>query len=255
VFAPISSGIPLPPDIEGRLVWAPGTAAGEFSAEPYDSRRSLQSRLSVPHVLKLVCPNAYLSDSFFPGVFLRLGVGILQSMEKATQFVHGTPRLAASHRTCGKSEYGCNIYFDVGRIAPFSRDMSEELLAGFVNIGRNRLLTSQARDARCLVGGQHSLSPAVIHIHAPPKTRMPRTLLFRDVAGSVGRAEARRRAHVGNGPRVVHTGGRCTRYAWLRRVATRWMCSEETAGDSRSKQSMSRPRRPDQTKGGTSGRE
>ena len=33
-------------------------------------------------------------------VFLRLGTGILHSIEKATQFVHGTPREAASHRTC-----------------------------------------------------------------------------------------------------------------------------------------------------------
>lgn len=33
-----------------------------------------------------------------PALFL-LGVGILHSMLKATQLVHGTPRLAASHRT------------------------------------------------------------------------------------------------------------------------------------------------------------
>lgn len=32
--------------------------------------------------------------------FFRLGVGIRHSMEKATQLVQGTPRLAASHRTC-----------------------------------------------------------------------------------------------------------------------------------------------------------
>lgn len=42
---------------------------------------------------------SHLSDSFFPPVFLRFGVGILHSIENATQFVHGTPRLAASHRT------------------------------------------------------------------------------------------------------------------------------------------------------------
>jgi hypothetical protein len=44
----------------------------------------------------------YLSESLVrpPCVFLRFGVGILHSMEKATQLVHGTPRLAASHRTC-----------------------------------------------------------------------------------------------------------------------------------------------------------
>ena len=45
---------------------------------------------------------AYLSSSFTlePAVFLRLGTGILHSIEKATQLVQGTPRAAASHRTC-----------------------------------------------------------------------------------------------------------------------------------------------------------
>ena len=42
----------------------------------------------------------YLSESLaFPCVFFLLGVGILHSMEKATQLVHGTPKLAASQRT------------------------------------------------------------------------------------------------------------------------------------------------------------
>jgi len=45
----------------------------------------------------------YLSESFALPVavvvFFLFGVGILHSMEKATQFVHGTPKLAASHRT------------------------------------------------------------------------------------------------------------------------------------------------------------
>lgn len=47
---------------------------------------------------------AYLSESFaFPAVvFFRFGAGILHSIEKATQFVHGTPKLAASHRTCSR---------------------------------------------------------------------------------------------------------------------------------------------------------
>jgi hypothetical protein len=47
--------------------------------------------------------SAYLSESLaFPAavdVFFRFGVGILHSIEKATQLVHGTPKLAASHRT------------------------------------------------------------------------------------------------------------------------------------------------------------
>jgi hypothetical protein len=43
---------------------------------------------------------SYLSVSFARAcVFLRLGVGMRHSMEKAVQLVHGTPRLAASHRT------------------------------------------------------------------------------------------------------------------------------------------------------------
>jgi hypothetical protein len=46
----------------------------------------------------------YLSESFCrvltaPCVFFLFGVGILHSIPNATQFVHGTPRLAASHRT------------------------------------------------------------------------------------------------------------------------------------------------------------
>lgn len=45
--------------------------------------------------------HAYLSESFaLPvAVFFLFGAGILHSIEKATQLVHGTPKLAASHRT------------------------------------------------------------------------------------------------------------------------------------------------------------
>lgn len=44
---------------------------------------------------------SYLSESFaLPvTVFFLFGVGILHSIENATQLVHGTPKLAASHRT------------------------------------------------------------------------------------------------------------------------------------------------------------
>ena len=46
----------------------------------------------------------YLSESFGPAAvlcgFLRFVWGMRHSIEKATQFVQGTPRLAASHRTC-----------------------------------------------------------------------------------------------------------------------------------------------------------
>lgn len=75
---------------------------------------------------KVSCAGAYLSDSFLPDVFFLLGVGILQSIEKATQLVQGTPRLAASHRTCKNREYGCDRYSRMGRIAPFARDTSEK---------------------------------------------------------------------------------------------------------------------------------
>lgn len=41
----------------------------------------------------------YPGRSFDLAFFLRFGVGILHSIEKATQLVQGTPRLAASQRT------------------------------------------------------------------------------------------------------------------------------------------------------------
>ena len=55
--------------------------------------------------------SSYLSESFGPAAvlcgFLRFGWGMRHSIEKATQFVQGTPRLAASHRTCwGSCERG-----------------------------------------------------------------------------------------------------------------------------------------------------
>jgi len=54
----------------------------------------------------------YLSESLDSSTafwaFLRFGVGMRHSIWKATQFVHGTPKLAASQRTCnGWCEYMC----------------------------------------------------------------------------------------------------------------------------------------------------
>jgi hypothetical protein len=43
--------------------------------------------------------STHRSSSFLSAVFFLFGVGILHSMPNAVQFVHGTPRLAASHRT------------------------------------------------------------------------------------------------------------------------------------------------------------
>ena len=42
---------------------------------------------------------AHLSESFDFPAFFRFGGGILHSIEKATQLVHGTPKEAASQRT------------------------------------------------------------------------------------------------------------------------------------------------------------
>lgn len=72
-------------------------ADGDRSVPVYDSACSLLLRNVRPDHITIHI--THLSDSFLPLVFLRFGVGILHSIWKATQFVHGTPRLAASHRT------------------------------------------------------------------------------------------------------------------------------------------------------------
>jgi hypothetical protein len=45
--------------------------------------------------------------------FLRFGVGILHSMEKATQLVQGTPKLAASQRTCSRRFMVSNVHLQI----------------------------------------------------------------------------------------------------------------------------------------------
>lgn len=55
---------------------------------------------------------------------------------------------------------------------------------------------------------------------------MSRTLLFRDLTGGVARAQTGRRAHAGNGPRVVHGSRGRTRCAWLGRG-----CEESRRGE------------------------
>jgi len=168
------------------------------------------------HTSSVSCTDAYLSDSFFPDVFLRFGVGILQSIENATQFVHGTPRLAASHRTCNESKYGRERYSSVGRIAPCAHDMSNKELAGFIQY---RMTCTHFTSSRCALPTRRSaISPlATIHVNAPPEARMSRTLFFRHITSSIARAEASGRAHVSDGSRIVHRGRRCTRYAWPER--------------------------------------
>jgi hypothetical protein len=45
--------------------------------------------------------------------FLRFGVGILHSIEKATQLVQGTPKLAASQRTCSRRFMVSNVHLQI----------------------------------------------------------------------------------------------------------------------------------------------
>ena len=76
---------------------APGVAllgAGERSSSP--NSLSSQRDCSNGGVLTHLCESCALVAC----VFLRLGVGMRHSMEKAVQLVQGTPRLAASQRTC-----------------------------------------------------------------------------------------------------------------------------------------------------------
>lgn len=77
--------------------------------------------------------STYLSVSFLPAVFFRFGAGILHSMEKATQLVHGTPRLAASQRTCiglrVLDVVSFNISFNILQIIPSWRDTSVRVVS------------------------------------------------------------------------------------------------------------------------------
>lgn len=117
--------------------------------------------VSCAHVQHILYRRTYLSDSFFPDVFLRFGVGILQSIEKATQLVHGTPRLAASHRTCEENKYDRKRLFDVRRIAPFAHDTSVRKLAELMyhQTGRTHFASS-----RCaLPSGRSAMSSTTIH--------------------------------------------------------------------------------------------
>jgi hypothetical protein len=192
VFAPISSGSPLPAgrETDCLLGCAPGAAAGEFSvAEPYDPRRSLRTRLSAVDASKVSCAGAYLSDSFLPDVFFLLGVGILQSMEKATQLVQGTPRLAASHRTYRNREHGCDRCFRMVWIAPSARDTSGSMLATFMQY---QTRPTHFASSRCALSGKRSamFRAALVLVcdNEPPKARMPGTLILWHVAGGVARA-------------------------------------------------------------------
>lgn len=53
-----------------------------------------------------------------------MGGGILHSIEKATQLVHGTPRLAASHRTFPFFSTGQSLALVLERMGRFCTDLS-----------------------------------------------------------------------------------------------------------------------------------
>lgn len=135
------------------------------------------------------CHGAYLSDSFLPDVFFLLGVGILQSIEKATQFVHGTPRLAASHRTCRNHEHHSDRWVRMVWIAPFARDMSERMLATFMQY---QTTPTHFASSRCALSGKRSAVFRAVLVQVrdnePPKARMPGTLILGHVAGGIARA-------------------------------------------------------------------
>ena len=62
---------------------------------------SRRKKASANPVSAVTSKETHLSESFdFDCAFFLFGAGILHSMENATQLVHGTPRLAASQRTC-----------------------------------------------------------------------------------------------------------------------------------------------------------
>lgn len=81
-----------------------GLRRGLFDGIPAVARDEMSTSLVISSFFTPMAGElcTHLSESFaaLACVFFLLGCGILQSIEKATQFVHGTPRLAASHRTC-----------------------------------------------------------------------------------------------------------------------------------------------------------
>lgn len=127
-------------------------------------------------------------------------------MEKATQFVHGTPRLAASHRTydvVSMIAFRILVRIEDG-IAPFARDMSGRMLAGSTPNRTKPKLTSHARDARCLEVRSAMSSSRILRDNTPPKAGMTGTVGVLGIAGSVARALAGRAYICGRRPLVIH---------------------------------------------------
>lgn len=157
VLRPILSGISRGAASRGGYCCV---VEGDRSVPAYDSACSLHSCQPNPCIAQIT----NLSDSFLPDVFLRLGVGILHSIWKATQFVHGTPRLAASHRTwCCQSDRQSEAWSRAYLAGMACLRVWSAIIAKH-EIGR---LTSQALEARCLARIQRQchvlVSACIVH--------------------------------------------------------------------------------------------
>ena len=166
--------------------------------------------------------SSHLSVSFFPPVFFRLGAGILHSIEKATQLVHGTPKLAASQRTWESilCESGIRTNLHMIEVMLYLscvaglRDLVSVDSTQGVQVGD---CTSHARDARCLLCIVSTISFAQTSNseYGPPEARVAWHLVFGrfgrrarpHVASTAGRGQFLRRGldggHGRNGPRLV----------------------------------------------------
>lgn len=99
------------------------------------------------------CRATHPSESFLLDVFFRLGEGILHSMPKAVQFVQGTPRLAASQRTCSALvSFHCAVSRSgTGGYEPFEHGRS--VVRAKLSAKRTTSVPRQTRCGRCANGG------------------------------------------------------------------------------------------------------
>lgn len=91
---------------------------------------------------------SYLPVSFLADVFFLLGAGILHSIENATQLVHGTPRLAASHRTWFSISL-INLVWHIGARIPSGRGMSSSELVASNCVARPAGCGTYFTSSRC----------------------------------------------------------------------------------------------------------
>ena len=131
--------------------------------------------------------HSYLSESLLPPVFFRLGVGILHSIEKATQFVHGTPRLAASHRTYISSEH-CRTRSTTLDNIPCVRGMSKDRLAtlpSYISCPTH-LLHKLVMPVACRMSGQQTCLRSLLHSASPSEARVAWYLVVGSIAAAAG---------------------------------------------------------------------